>query len=355
MFKFYTFLFCFLFFAKASADSNCELFTKSQNIQEIFNLISLSKSSGVAPLGFKVHTQKLVFFDQKNYPLCFVLYHQDKLHTFPLKKIAEIENGIYNFRDKDNLLSPTDEKQVSLPLRKLGIEKFLIYNFDSNGIDSFSGEESTTRYHFSFIIHEGYHLLKQRGVVLNNWDFDQPYFDWSYSQGREFVSSNCYTFNEKVQRSFQSEQKALVEGYRSIVIGGNKNGAFASLKKFIKIRSDRYNTLAPVKLTHPSWKSAGNCQGAEAYLEHLEGGAEYVEISYLLKLGLIKPADIISSHYLSHYSTKSAYYVTGMLQLLLAPYLISDFGALERAMMKPNENQDQLPYKLLLRYFNDLI
>ena len=93
-----------------------------------------------------------------------------------------------------------------------------------------------------------------------------------------------------------------------------------SLNDYVALKELRYKALENKTFHHDSWLRDMTCGEGESENKFTEGSAEFVEVSYLIALGLVDARDIVETQdYSTFYSSKSSnrFYYTGMLELML--------------------------------------
>jgi len=315
----------------AKSQTGCDSFANSGIAHEILQLVAKSKQLSITHLNFKIHEKILILTDSKYYPLCALVSQNGIiLEKVTLNTPLENSNGIYTFANTLNPLGEQDQRQLSQALSKITEKEFFIYNTGVSFLDAFDNQKSNTlRYHFAFIVHEAFHLLGQtwrNNAALH--DVQQAHFGFNNSQVQSFVQDRCYGGTPEIKNHFKTEIEFLSQAYQN-ALEGKKDEAFKRLADYIKQAEKRYLLTDSLDITfsHESWLRKATCHEVEEELKFKEGGAEFVEVSYLQSLNLIAPLDLIqNTDYVNFYIREgSSFYYIGMLELTVLKLLDTNF------------------------------
>lgn len=314
--------------------------------KSFLELLSETKKRSIAPLGFVVTEYPIILISPDSMPECGTTLIGQVKKDLPISEAFEVSGwvaGTWAIRTPYNKLSPQNEVLLS----SMNIDEnqsYVLVNLDSNYPDYFDGTQGTIRSLVGLAVHEGFHLFYQ-GMRQN--PACAPGLTscpgWSYETPRGFLRNTCYRKNRVVEETHARELSALSSAMRSALIEKDIPRARQYVKTFILERENRYKLLRSEIFGQELWKNPSSCDQIEAEMEWQEGGAKFVDVFYLLNLGLLKNEDLFSEKLIHAYSD-NPYYVTGMWQLILLQQLDSKFMQFSSLFKSPNTPYSMLQY-----------
>jgi len=324
------------FYSSAAMAEDCEYLENDEIFVQIIDQLNADKAQGLSALRFNVYDYPILLTSE-NAENCVALYNSTV--TFhELESPLEIENGYYSHRDELNPMSEKDEEQLRFMIVDQGVDSFLIYKINENMQDEYSGSENSLRSHYAFLVHEGFHLLAQESYFSwSHYSDGAPYTSWSSESGRGFLREQCYgEFGSPLQERISSEIRKLYSALTHLN-EGREAEAMEEVRLFVGMRESRYASLKE-SLFHPKgWASPENCSKGEAFMENLEGVANYIESKYMLQNKLIVMELLLAGKGDRANRGGSEYYTFGMLQLLILERLDLNFHEIVEAIQTGGE------------------
>lgn len=321
----------------AQADS-CLALKNEPLFTGIVSKLDEARSKSIETLGFRVYDFPILLTSEEA-PLCIGFYIKGKVEFKILTAPLDIANGTYDFRNEFNKMSAENEQQLKFLIEDRKIGEFLIYRIKKGLVDDFDDNlQNSLRTHFAFMVHEGFHLLGQDAwFKRSHYKPGKPYVSWS-TEGRNFINSTCYGPRQDVKDVAYSEIDLLKTAMTQAYIQNDRPGALKTVRNFLKVRTGRYEMLKNQQFHPDTWDNSEGCPHGEAFMEHMEGTAKFVEMIYLLGTNLVRIEEWlnpISGKYLG-----KEFYVLGSLQLGLLYKLDPNFAELAGLIQNGGEPPD---------------
>ena len=298
---------------------NCADFGSSISVTKINEYYLAAKNKDVSALGFRISNISVALVNDQEAPNCVVVLNGGSAQVLTT---SEPLSGLFIFgaRFPESVLEDPRQRILEIAMVAAGYTKYLFYNLSNSGRDPFTDVSGIPRYHFQFLIHEGFHHFRQDSFWSQEPKYwpNGPHFNWTSRSGKSFVNGICYRKNLEVKNRTLKEMAALQEAF--IV---DARLAKEKAREFLKARIGRRQIVSAEQTKLQGWSATAGCNEGEDFLEWVEGSAEFVENSYLLQLELIKPGDLYFSERFNPHS--EGFYRFGMLQLFLLQKLDPEF------------------------------